>query len=230
MFSLVGITHTFGVVLLGHDISIADEASLATKALQKGLVVPKRSLSLEMFGVPALTDVSYNAVSSTIDTSLPWKSSETGSIFDAPAYLMPPMESLFEPLINGFLKLRLKENVDEGHQSGIQGVVDEMTSEAMETEEPIFIEMGKVSNDDILDTFIPFFKDIAGLPDYPFHSDTRPVALTLPTTPSSHHAKAAPRTVASQKLNPNASSKKQASTPSIPAKTGKKKRSRHSLA
>jgi NET1-associated nuclear protein 1 (U3 small nucleolar RNA-associated protein 17) len=229
MFSLVGITHTFGVVLLGHDISIADEASLATKALQKGLAVPKRSLFEEMFGVPALTDVSYNAVSSTIDTSLPWKSSETGSIFDAPAYLMPPMESLFEPLINGFLKLRLKENVDEGHQSGIQGVVDEMTSEAMETEEPIFIEMGKVSNDDILDTFIPFFKDIAGLPDYPFHSDTRPVALTLPTTPSSHHAKAAPRTVASQKLNPNASSKKQASTPSIPAKTGKK-RSRHSLA
>jgi NET1-associated nuclear protein 1 (U3 small nucleolar RNA-associated protein 17) len=162
MFSLVGITHTFGVVLLGHDISIADEASLATKALQKGLAVPKRSLFEEMFGVPALTDVSYNAVSSTIDTSLPWKSSETGSIFDAPAYLMPPMESLFEPLINGFLKLRLKENVDEGHQSGIQGVVDEMTSEAMETEEPIFIEMGKVSNDDILDTFIPFFKDIAG--------------------------------------------------------------------
>ncbi|KAG1885492.1 WD40-repeat-containing domain protein [Suillus subluteus] len=210
MFSLVGITHTFGVVLLGHDINIADEASSSTKALQKGLAVPKRSLFEE------------------IDTSLPWKSSETGSVFDAPAYLMPPMENLFEPLINGFLKLRLKENVDEEHQSGIQGVADEMTAEAMETEEPAFIEMGRVSNDDILDTFIPFFKDIAGLPDYPFHSDTRPVALTLPTTPSSHHAKPAPRTVASQKPNPNAS-KKQASTPSVPVKTGKK-RSRHSLA
>ncbi|KAG2076892.1 WD40 repeat-like protein [Suillus decipiens] len=229
MFSLVGITHTFGVVLLGHDINVADEASLPTKALQKGVAVPKRSLFEEMFGVPALTDVSYNAVSSTIDTSLPWKSSETGSVFDAPAYLMPPMQSLFEPLMNGFLKLRLKENVDEEHQSGIQGIADEMTTETMETEEPAFIEMGEVSNDDILDTFIPFFKDMAGLPDYPFHSDTRPVALTLPTTPSSYHAKPAPRTVASQKPNLNASSKKQASTPSVPAKTGKK-RSRHSLA
>ncbi|KAG1864735.1 WD40-repeat-containing domain protein [Suillus subalutaceus] len=202
MFSLVGITHTFGVVLLGHDINIADEASSSTKALQKGLAVPKRSLFEEMFGVPALTDVSHNPVSSTSDTSLPWKSSETGSVFDAPAYLMPPMESLFEPLINGFLKLRLKENVDKEHQSGIQGVADDMTAEAMETEEPAFIEMGRVSNDDILDTFIPFFKDITGLPDYPFHSDTRPVALTLPTTPSSHHAKPAPRIVASQKPKP----------------------------
>ncbi|KAG2350792.1 WD40 repeat-like protein [Suillus weaverae] len=229
-FSLVGITHAFGVVLLGHDISIADEASSSTKALQKGQAVPKRSLFEEMFGVPALTDVSHNAVS-TIDTSLPWKSSETGSVFDAPAYLMPPMESLFEPLINGFLKLRLKENVDEEHQSGIQGVADEMTAEPMDAEEPAFIEMAIVSNDDILDTFIPFFKDIAGdgLPDYPFHSDARPVALTLPTTPSSQHAKPAPRTVASQKPNLNAPSKKQVSTPSVPAKTGKK-RSRHSLA
>lgn len=229
MFSLVGITHAFGVVLLGHDISIADEASSSTKVLQKGQAVPKRSLFEEMFGVPAITDVSHNAASSTIDTSLPWKSSETGSVFDTPAYLMPPMESLFDPLINGFLKLRLKGNVDEEHQSGIQGFSDEMTAEPMDTEEPAFIEMGKVSADDILDTFIPFFKDITGLPDYPFHSDTRPVALTLPTTPSSHHAKPAPRTVASQKPNPNAPSKKQASAPSVPAKTGRK-RSRHSLA
>jgi NET1-associated nuclear protein 1 (U3 small nucleolar RNA-associated protein 17) len=161
MFSLVGITHAFGVVLLGHDISIADEAS-STKLLQKGQAVPKRSLFEEMFGAPALTDVSHNAVSSTIDTSLPWKSSETGSVFDTPAYLMPPMESLFDPLINGFLKLRLKENVDEEHQGGIQGVSDEMTAEPMDIEEPAFIEMGKVSADDILDTFIPFFKDITG--------------------------------------------------------------------
>jgi NET1-associated nuclear protein 1 (U3 small nucleolar RNA-associated protein 17) len=162
MFSLVGITHAFGVVLLGHDISMADEARSSTKVLQKGQVVPKRSLFEEMFGVPALTDVSHNAVSSTIDTSLPWKSSETGSVFDAPAYLMPPMESLFDPLINGFLKLRFQESVDEEHQSGIQSVADEMTAEPMDTEEPAFIEMGKVSTDDILDTFIPFFKDIAG--------------------------------------------------------------------
>ncbi|KAG1757171.1 WD40-repeat-containing domain protein [Suillus lakei] len=228
-FSLVGITHTFGVVLLGHDISIADEASSSTGALQKGPAVPKRSLFEEMFGVPALTDVSHNTVSSTIDTSLPWKSSETGSVFDAPAYLMPPMESLFEPLINGFLKLRVKENVDEERQSGVQDAADEMPAEPMDIEEPAFIEMGKVSNDEILDTFVPFFKDIAGLPDYPFHSDTRPVALTLPTIPSSPHAKPPPRTITSQKANPNASSKKQASTPSVPAKTGKK-RSRLSLA
>lgn len=227
-FSLVGITHAFGVVLLGHDINIADEASSSTKALQKGQAVPKRSLFEEMFGVSALTDVSHNVVSSTIDTSLPWKSSETGSVFDAAAYLMPPMESLFEPLINGFLKMRLNENVDEERQSGVQDAADEMSAEPMDTEEPAFIEMGKVSKDEILDTFVPFFKDIAGLPDYPFHADNCPATLTLPTTPS-QHAKPPPRTIASQKVNPNASSKKQVSTPPVPAKTGKK-RSRPSLA
>ena len=158
----MGITHTFGVVLLGQDISLADEASSSTKTLQKGPSVPKRSLFEEMFGVPALTDVSHNTVSSTVDTSLPWKSSETGSVFDVPAYLMPPMESLFEPLINSFLKLRTTEDVDEEHQSGDQDAADEMLVEPVDTEESAFIEMAKVSNNAILDTFVPFFKNIAG--------------------------------------------------------------------
>ncbi|KAG2335762.1 hypothetical protein BDR05DRAFT_279932 [Suillus weaverae] len=134
-----------------------------------------------MFGAPALTDVSHNVVSSTIDTSLPWKSSETGSFFDAAAYLMPPMESLFEPLINGFLKMRMNENLDEERQSGVQDAADEMSAEPMDTEEPI--EMGKVSKDEILDTFVPFFKDIAGLSDYPFHADNCPATLTPSSRP-----------------------------------------------
>lgn len=158
-FSLVGITHAFGVVLLGHDVSIVDEASSSTKTLRKGPVIPKRSLFEEMFGVPALTDVPHNTVPAAIDTTLPWKSSETGRVFDAPAYLMPPMESLFESLINGFLKLRTKEDVDEEHQSAVQDADVEIPAD---TEESTFIEMAKVSNDVILGTFVPFFKDIAG--------------------------------------------------------------------
>lgn len=159
---MVGITHTFGVVLLGHDISIAYEANSSTKTLQKGHAVPKRSLFEEMFGVPALTDIPHNTVPAAIDTTLPWKSSETARVFDAPAYLMPPMESIFESLINGFLKLRTKEAVDEEHQNVVQDADVDMPAEAVDTEEPTFIEMAKVSNDVILDAFIPFFKDIAG--------------------------------------------------------------------
>jgi NET1-associated nuclear protein 1 (U3 small nucleolar RNA-associated protein 17) len=161
-FSLVGITHTFGVVLLGHDISTAYEANSSTKTLQKGHAVPKRSLFEEMFGVPALTDIPHNTVPAAIDTTLPWKSSETARVFDAPAYLMPPMESIFESLINGFLKLRTKEDVDEEHQNVVQDADVDIPAEAVDTEEATFIEMAKVSNDVILDAFIPFFKDIAG--------------------------------------------------------------------
>ncbi|OAX43021.1 WD40 repeat-like protein [Rhizopogon vinicolor AM-OR11-026] len=226
-FSLVGITHAFGVVLLGHDISITDGAGSSSKALRKGLAVPKRSLFEEMFGVPALTDVPHNAVPAAIDTTLPWKSSETGRVFDAPAYLMPPMESLFESLICGFLKLRTKEDVGEECQSGVQDTVVDIPAEPVDTEEPAFVEMVKVSNDVILETFVPFFKDIADSPDYLSHTN-RQASSTLSTTPASQPAKPLPRTIASQKANPPASSKKQASTPSIPTKAGKK-RSRHSL-
>jgi NET1-associated nuclear protein 1 (U3 small nucleolar RNA-associated protein 17) len=116
-----------------------------------------------MFGVPAITDVPHNAVPAAIDTTLPWKSSETGRVFDAPAYLMPPMESLFEPLINGFLKLRTEEYMDEERQSGVQDADVEIPAKAMDTKEPTFIEIAKVSKDAILDTFVPFFKDIAGM-------------------------------------------------------------------
>ena len=161
-FSLIGITHTFGVVLIGHDISIADEGSSLTKTLRKGPVVPKRTLFEEMFGVPALTDAPHNTVPAAIDITLPWKSSETGRVFDAPAYLMPPMESLFEPLINGFLKLRTKEDVDEEHQKGIQDADVEIPTDLVDAKEPTFIEMAKVSNDAVLDIFVPFFKGIAG--------------------------------------------------------------------
>ena len=44
-------------------------------------------------------------------------------LLDAPAYLMPPLESLFDSVMDGFLQERPQDEQDDG--AGIVGVADE---------------------------------------------------------------------------------------------------------
>lgn len=47
------------------------------------------------------------------------------AIFDAPAYLMPPLESLFEPLLGGFLQLRSETQATLAAGAGVGAHEDE---------------------------------------------------------------------------------------------------------
>ncbi|KIJ66298.1 hypothetical protein HYDPIDRAFT_174438 [Hydnomerulius pinastri MD-312] len=236
-FSLVALTHTYGVIIMGDDISLPEDSSTSTKALQKGPVAPRRSLFEEMFGVSAFTDVSNQhttrdaQVASGSGAVMPWKSSETASFFDAPSHLMPPMETLFEPLIDGFLRLRTTDDEAQAQTEGGHLEADDDMPVDPAEDQSGFMKGSEVSKDAVLDVFVPLFKQIADSPEYPYQPGKAPAPSKAATASPTKPSKPTPRTPAPQKalLQPDAppSTPKQ-STPSVPAKAGRK-RSRPSL-
>jgi NET1-associated nuclear protein 1 (U3 small nucleolar RNA-associated protein 17) len=107
-YSFVGITDTWGVIVLGDRV---DGPTFLAKEISSGSGVgERRSLFQDVFGKSAFTDLSNLSLSpSEPAVSSAKKGKEVGGIFDGPAYLMPPLSTLFEPLIGSFLTLRPAE-------------------------------------------------------------------------------------------------------------------------
>jgi NET1-associated nuclear protein 1 (U3 small nucleolar RNA-associated protein 17) len=129
-FSLVGITDTWSVVLFGDDVEkSAEDGSTLARTISVANASPrKNTIFQEMFGISAFSDFKQTLPSNT--SSVPLfpsrdKKQSASAIFDAPAYLIPPLESLFDPLISNYLQLR-SEN---------QGVLTPNRTEDSEDEE-----------------------------------------------------------------------------------------------
>lgn len=109
-FTLVGITQSWSVVLFGDDVQHPSDGGATPTQITLDSTVHSRKKTIfqEMFGISALTDL--EPIPSSSSSSVPWIAREgkqsASAIFDAPAYLMPPLGSLFEPLIGTFLQLR----------------------------------------------------------------------------------------------------------------------------
>ncbi|KIJ22074.1 hypothetical protein PAXINDRAFT_95507 [Paxillus involutus ATCC 200175] len=206
-----------------------------------------------MFGVSAFTDLANQHTREAASSSgsgtgavIPWRSSETASFFDAPSHLMPPIETLFEPLISSFLRLRTNDGETVAEDAHAE-VEDKMPIDSVE-DEAGFLNGSEVSTDAVLDMFVPLFKEIAGMctfppssrlralklvtdsPDYPYQSGKAPAPSKAVngTKPS----KPIPRTPGTKNILPSeknqTSSTEKQSTPSVPTKIGRK-RSRPSL-
>ncbi|KAH7927287.1 WD40 repeat-like protein [Leucogyrophana mollusca] len=232
-FSVVGVTHSYDVVHLGDEVRQSSEPGTSANTLSKGPLAQKRSLFHEMFGVSAFADVSNHsandASSSKADVTLPWRSSETGKAFDAPAYLMPPMETLFVPLISSFLKLRTDDDEERQPGKGPHDPDFDMQVDPPSEHEFVPPKSAVVARGQVLEEFVPIFKEITGSPEYPFQSGKSANSATLSITSTPRSVKPSTLTPAPQKvLTAMAPTPQQASTPSLPAKAGIK-RSRQSL-
>lgn len=152
-------------------LAIPEEAGASARALQKGPSAPRRSLFEEMFGVSAFADISNQQQQqpgpAQGSNALPWRNGETASLFDVPSHLMPPIETLFEPLISGFLRLRTVDD-DEVLEKVEDGKVnvdnDDMSVDSL-GDETAFVKASDVSTDGVLAVFVPLFKEIAGKAD-----------------------------------------------------------------
>jgi NET1-associated nuclear protein 1 (U3 small nucleolar RNA-associated protein 17) len=105
-FSLVGITNKYSVVLFGDDISSpVAEGSRANTIVGDATLGQKQTLFQDIFGASAFTNHSpiHKIDSNSVSVDMPRVSNEIAEL-DAPAYLMPPIESLFAPLMDSFLK------------------------------------------------------------------------------------------------------------------------------
>ncbi|KAF8560049.1 WD40 repeat-like protein [Imleria badia] len=172
-FSLVALTHRYDVVVMGDNVMLPEDPGASAKALQKGPAVPRRSLFEEMFGVPAITSLS-NPNEQTREAmtdqesgggvTVPWRSSDTTTFFDAPSHLMPPIETFFEPLIDSFLRLRTTDDDETTAAQAEDGVAeadDDMPVDPIQ--ETDLVNASVVSNQAVLGVFVPLFKKMAGM-------------------------------------------------------------------
>jgi NET1-associated nuclear protein 1 (U3 small nucleolar RNA-associated protein 17) len=110
-FNFVGITTSWSVVMFGDQVDRSqDDGDPAAKGIF-GKIQQKRTLFQDIFGKSALTDPSNVSVAeATVALTRSRPSKEIASIIDGPAHLMPPLETLFTPLMETFLKPRQEDS------------------------------------------------------------------------------------------------------------------------
>ncbi|PCH33944.1 WD40 repeat-like protein [Wolfiporia cocos MD-104 SS10] len=105
-FTLVGVTDAWNVVVFGDDVRLPHEEGSTAQGLDGVENSRKQTLFQDIFGKSAFAELDQPSASSAISLAQPWRGKEIGEIFDAPAYLMPPLGSLFDSLVDGFLTAR----------------------------------------------------------------------------------------------------------------------------
>ncbi|KAJ7786480.1 quinon protein alcohol dehydrogenase-like superfamily [Mycena metata] len=110
-FSLVGITHDWKVVVLGDGIHahVPKDEGAVSRELASHSAPQRRTLFQDIFGKSAFGEQALAAGGSQSSGT---SGREGAEVFEGAAYLMPPLEELFEPLMSGFLKPRAVEGSD----------------------------------------------------------------------------------------------------------------------
>ncbi|KAI0785054.1 WD40-repeat-containing domain protein [Abortiporus biennis] len=132
-FALVAITGAWNVVLLGDDIEIpADEGSDA-KGIRGISLAPKRTLFQDIFGASAFNnDPSLQSQNVVADKPLSsWKGKEVEQIFDTPAYILPPIDTLFDTIMDNFLVI--KRNSSEKGKDEVDGEDEDVDMDVEDT-------------------------------------------------------------------------------------------------
>ncbi|KAJ8468395.1 hypothetical protein ONZ51_g9678 [Trametes cubensis] len=108
-FTLVGITDSWSVVVFGDDVQLPEEEGASAQGITRDAAAGKRTLFHDIFGASAFADLATGPSASTsaiASSAQPWKGKEVAQVFDAPAHLLPPLETLFDAVMDGFLTAR----------------------------------------------------------------------------------------------------------------------------
>jgi NET1-associated nuclear protein 1 (U3 small nucleolar RNA-associated protein 17) len=162
----VGITNNHSVVLFGDDISSpVTEGSRANAVMGGAALGQRKTLFQDIFGASAFANLSHIPPSVDFNpmSRPPSSGNDMGGLFDAPAYLMPPIESLFGPLMDTFLKSRRKEDdnrIAEGNEHQDEDV--EMAGQS--DNEPVIVgeRQERVVNQEEMDMFVKLFHQTKG--------------------------------------------------------------------
>jgi NET1-associated nuclear protein 1 (U3 small nucleolar RNA-associated protein 17) len=111
-FRLVGITDNWDVVLCGDDVHpLTGEGLVARGLLASSQEPPKRTLLQDIWGDSALTSALVDPlIQKNVTSTAPRNGKEIADILSGPAYLIPPLGTLFEPIMTHFLTLRPPED------------------------------------------------------------------------------------------------------------------------
>lgn len=153
-------------MLFGDSTSApVDEGSTAKAIVGGSTLGQRKTLFQDIFGASAFADLSnvpstVGSVSTPAASALPWNGNDVTGLLDTPAYLMPPIESLFEPLMDSFLKPRPKEK--ERDDTPNTKPQDEDVEMADQSRDGDFLvtetRQERVVDQDEMDAFIKLFK------------------------------------------------------------------------
>ena len=110
-YNLVGITHDWRVVMLGDTQLPSRDDNLPSKGLDIADRSEKRTLFEDIFGSSAFAngDSESSQSISTISSHVRKPEGSRYELFDKPAYLMPALDTLFDPLVTSLLRNRISE-------------------------------------------------------------------------------------------------------------------------
>ena len=116
-FTLVGITEAWSVVVFGDDVQLPEEEGASAQGITQDAAVRKRSLFHDIFGASAFADLtSAPGPSAAPAHAHTWNAKEAVEILDTPAHLLPPVESLFDSVMDSFLAARPEGDEEEPEQ------------------------------------------------------------------------------------------------------------------
>lgn len=111
-FRLVGVTDNWDVVVCGDDVPTpVGEGSVTRGLLTSSQEPSKRTLFQDIWGDSALTGALVDPlIHKKIPSTTPRNEQEIADIFGGPAYMIPPLATLFEPIMTHFLTPRPPED------------------------------------------------------------------------------------------------------------------------
>lgn len=109
-------------MIFGDQIRLAEAEETSARGLVGAGPVTTQTLFQDIFGKAAFADLTSratNVAAPAAQSASTWKGKEVERIFDTPAYLMPPLATVFDPLLDEFLTLRTESETlpgpDEDH-------------------------------------------------------------------------------------------------------------------
>lgn len=141
-FDLVGVTDSWGIALFGDDVKSPSLEGTTTTQIAGDAYLPKKNTLLQdIFGKSVFDDITHSALSTETATSVPRQGKQAvTSFFDAPAYLMPPLETMFDSIMQTFLTPRSAAENAEGRGEQVEKDDEEMdVDEDPVTEDAPFI-------------------------------------------------------------------------------------------
>ncbi|KZT30806.1 WD40 repeat-like protein [Neolentinus lepideus HHB14362 ss-1] len=167
-FTLVGITTAWNVVMLGDYLPPREEGATDAQAIAGRIEVgTRRTLFQDIFGKSAFTDHS-NKQSQPLssDQSYTWNNNLKTGMLEGPSHLLPPIETMFDSLMAGYLQPRLPPHTEEDEQDDSRDDMEEDVDVNMNlpgTMTPVILgsRADRVVSYQEMDMFVELFKQHA---------------------------------------------------------------------
>jgi NET1-associated nuclear protein 1 (U3 small nucleolar RNA-associated protein 17) len=164
-FNLVGVTDSWGVVLFGDDVKSPSslEGTTSTQIMSNAHLFKKNTLLQDIFGKSAFDDVTHPTVSAETSAFIPREGKQAiTSFFDAPAYLMSPLETMFDSIMQTFLTPRSTVKSGEDGAKQVEKDDEEMDVDedpVPEDDSPLIVKnTTRVVDEREMDEFVKIFK------------------------------------------------------------------------